>query len=141
MSTGLCGSEPYIAPEQFAHKPAYDARLVDVWACGVVYYCLHFQELPWRVAQMSDTLFAAYVTSTQSKNPAEADCPQTINNLSPRACRPLLRKMLEPRPEKRVLIEQIMKDEWIKSIEVCTQMQKPRHVHVHARQMTGGGVV
>ncbi|KIO01677.1 hypothetical protein M404DRAFT_149474, partial [Pisolithus tinctorius Marx 270] len=31
MSTGLCGSEPYIAPEQFLGKP-YDARLVDIWA-------------------------------------------------------------------------------------------------------------
>ncbi|KAG8962322.1 serine/threonine-protein kinase HAL4/sat4 [Tulasnella sp. 425] len=116
MSTGLCGSEPYIAPEQFNNKP-YDARLVDIWACGIVYYCLHFQELPWRVAQLTDNLFAAYVASTQSKNPAEAACPPTIDNLSPRECRPLLRRMLEPRPEKRILIEEIMKDNWVKSIE------------------------
>ncbi|KAG8908115.1 serine/threonine-protein kinase HAL4/sat4 [Tulasnella sp. 403] len=140
MSTGLCGSEPYIAPEQFNNQP-YDARLVDIWACGVVYYCLHFQELPWRVAQLSDPLFAAYVASTQSKNPAEAECPPTINNLSPRACRPLLRKMLEPRSEKRILIEDVMRDAWIKSIEVCTLVAKPKHIHVHARQMTSGGVV
>lgn len=137
MSTGLCGSEPYIAPEQFNNKP-YDARLVDVWACGIVYYCLHFQELPWRVAQLSDNLFAAYVNATQSKNPAEAACPPTIDNLSPRECRPLLRRMLEPRPEKRILIEEIMKDAWIKSIEVCTLVAEPRHIHVHARQVTRG---
>ncbi|KAG8982963.1 hypothetical protein FRB90_006436 [Tulasnella sp. 427] len=116
MSTGLCGSEPYIAPEQFNNQP-YDARLVDIWACGIVYYCLHFQELPWRVAQLTDNLFSAYVTATQSKNPGEAACPPTIDNLSPRECRPLLRRMLEPRPEKRILIEDIMKDNWIKSIE------------------------
>jgi len=139
MSTGLCGSEPYIAPEQFTNKH-YDARLVDIWACGIVYYCLHFQELPWRVAQLSEPLFATYVASCQSKNPSEADCPATINNLSPRACRPLLRKMLEPKPEKRILIEDVMKDAWITGIEVCHHVEKPKHVHVNARQVTGGGV-
>lgn len=87
---------------------------------------------------MTDNLFAAYVASTQSKNPAEAACPPTIDNLSPRECRPLLRRMLEPRPEKRILIEEIMKDNWIKSIEVCTLVAEPRHIHVHARQVTRG---
>jgi protein-serine/threonine kinase len=56
MSKGLCGSEPYIAPEQvspphlralsltrwqqFEPKATYDARLVDVWALAVVFYCM-----------------------------------------------------------------------------------------------------
>ncbi|KAJ7846706.1 hypothetical protein B0H14DRAFT_3454197 [Mycena olivaceomarginata] len=40
MSTGPYGSEPYIAPEQFLGKP-YDERLVDIWTCGIVCYCLH----------------------------------------------------------------------------------------------------
>lgn len=40
LSRGLCGSEPYIAPEQFEPKAQYDARLVDVWACAIVYYCM-----------------------------------------------------------------------------------------------------
>ncbi|KAG8928376.1 serine/threonine-protein kinase HAL4/sat4 [Tulasnella sp. 418] len=135
MSTGLCGSEPYIAPEQFMNHP-YDARLVDIWACGIVYYCLHFQELPWRVAQLSDNLYASYVTACNSKNKAEAECPPTINNLSPRACRPILRKMLEPDPKKRVLVDDVLQDPWMKGIEVCSLVEKPTHVHVHVRQMT-----
>lgn len=82
LSKGLCGSEPYISPEQFEQKGTfplsfqadpelilileYDARLVDVWACAIVFYCLSKltrsislvmklnplvtdqQELPWR---------------------------------------------------------------------------------------------
>ena len=40
LSKGLCGSEPYIAPEQFEPKAQYDARLVDVWAAAVVFYCM-----------------------------------------------------------------------------------------------------
>ncbi|TRM63033.1 kinase-like domain-containing protein [Schizophyllum amplum] len=133
MSTGLCGSEPYIAPEQFLGKP-YDARLVDIWAVAVVYYCLHFQELPWRAAQATDTLYAAYASACSSGNPS----PQTINNLSPRACRTLMRKMLEPNPTKRASIESIFEHEWVKSIEVCWEKGEGQegHVHVNARAVS-----
>jgi len=131
MSTGLCGSEPYIAPEQFVQK-TYDARLVDIWACGIVYYCLHFQELPWRVAQLSDPLYAAYTAACASSS---STCPQTISNLSPRACRSLLRRMLDPDPKTRCLIEEAVKHSWIQSIEVCAEMKSPSHVHVHARDL------
>jgi len=134
MSTGLCGSEPYIAPEQFLGKP-YDARLVDIWACGIVYYCLHFQELPWTVAQPSDQLFAAYAAACQSSTPAQASCPPTINNLSPRACRPVIRKMLEPNPKLRSTIEDIISHSWVDSIDVCHSSPKPTHVHVHAHAL------
>ncbi|TFK71712.1 Pkinase-domain-containing protein [Pluteus cervinus] len=135
MSTGLCGSEPYIAPEQFLGKP-YDARLVDIWACGVVYYCLHFQELPWRAAQpQTDTLYAAYATACANSNTSISACPPTINNLSPRACRPLIRKMLEPDPNHRACIEDCLAHSWIKSIEVCHDVPNPHHVHSSARAL------
>jgi len=134
MSTGLCGSEPYIAPEQFLGKP-YDARLVDIWACGIVYYCLHFQELPWTVAQPTDPLFAAYNSACSSAASAQASCPPTISNLSPRSCRMVIRKMLEPNPKLRSSIEEIMQQQWVQGIEVCHQVAKPSHVHVYAQAM------
>jgi len=37
MSRGICGSAPYIAPEEFERKE-YDAREVDIWSCGIIYY-------------------------------------------------------------------------------------------------------
>ncbi|KAJ7058780.1 Pkinase-domain-containing protein [Mycena amicta] len=161
MSTGLCGSEPYIAPEQFLGKP-YDARLVDIWACGIVYYCLHFQELPWRAAQPTDQLYASYATAAAStpapplisapttsptanghtptasetrSNPALL-FPPTINNLSPRACRPLIRRMLEPDPKARATIEDVLGSAWISGVEVCWEVgERAAHVHVNARAM------
>lgn len=151
MSTGLCGSEPYIAPEQFTQKRAYaaevlltalltvyieyDARLVDIWACGVVYYCLHFQELPWRVAQFSDPLYATYATACSSSNHTQSSCPPTVNNLSPRACRPLIRKMLDPDPKQRWTIDKIISFPWIETVQVCHEVDKPSHVHVYARAL------
>ncbi|KAJ7630286.1 kinase-like domain-containing protein [Roridomyces roridus] len=164
MSTGLCGSEPYIAPEQFLGKP-YDARLVDIWACGIVYYCLHFQELPWRAAQTSDQLYAAYASAAASTPaPALAAAPPTpnpnappvvdrdkhhtnnamvfppmISNLSPRACRPLIRRMLEPDPKLRAGIEEVLGSAWVKTVEVCWEVgEGAKHVHVNARSVAAG---
>ena len=62
MSKGLCGSEPYIAPELFEQKE-YDARLVDVWSAAIVFYCMTNQELPWRVARIADPTFSQYEQS------------------------------------------------------------------------------
>lgn len=135
LSTGLCGSEPYIAPEQFAGKP-YDARLVDIWACGIVYYCMQFQELPWRVAQMTEPLFATYTQACTSKADGSlVSFPGTISTLSPRTCRPVIRKMLEPDPKKRWSTKDIIGSTWAQGIEVCVTSSKPTHVHAHARNM------
>ena len=114
---------------------AYDARLVDIWACGIVYYCLHFQELPWRIAQFSDALYAAYAQACASTSAAQSACPPTINNLSPRECRPLLRKMLEPDPKLRWTIDEIVAFPWIQKVEVCHSVPQPKHIHVCARQL------
>jgi protein-serine/threonine kinase len=146
MSTG-CSSESYIAPEQFLGKRklyvldtyaisrltlrrplAYDARLVDVWAFGITYYCLHFQEIPWRVAQPADTLDAACASARSSTNAEKSSCPLTIKNLNPRACRPLIRKMLEPDPKKRWVVEDVVKHAWGESLDVCYTSEQPRHI-------------
>lgn len=238
-SSGLCGSEPYIAPEQFAQPVSYDARLVDVWACGIVYYCLHFSELPWSSAQPSDKTYAQYaqqcaspglsianipflkaavslsgtgtpstpapgtpirqdsssatssmshlgITSAtpggggttpsgltapnspfgpstpsglttpsglpiQSRSERDkehqreqaAAYPSTIHHLSPRACRPVLRRMLEPKPEYRVTIEEVLKHPWVQSIDVCTLPGVvPKHIHPAAiAAAAAGGIV
>jgi len=148
MSSGLCGSEPYIAPEQFLGKrklkyigmplhtlitaapAAYDARLVDIWAVGIVYYCLHYEELPWRAAQASDGLYAAYASACA--NPQQSATPPTINNLNPRSCRSLIRRMLEPDPKQRALIDECTSHSWVQTIEVCHTATKPAHKHAYA---------
>lgn len=145
MSTGLCGSEPYIAPEQFSNNP-YDARLVDIWACGIVYYCLYFRQLPWHAAQPSDPLYAAYATacatlphsSTAGSTSATAQaaaCPsKTISDLRPRECRSLIRKMLEPDPRSRIQIDEAVAHSWVASVKECTNGLPPNHTHEYAKK-------
>ncbi|KAJ3347726.1 serine/threonine-protein kinase HAL4/sat4 [Allomyces javanicus] len=64
-SRGLCGSEPYIAPEAFI-EPSYDARGLDIWATGIIFYALVYQGIPWRHAMADDPNYATYLAARQS---------------------------------------------------------------------------
>lgn len=56
MVTGLCGSAPYIAPEEYVDRE-FDARAVDVWACGVIYMAMRTGRHLWRVARKDEDEF------------------------------------------------------------------------------------
>ncbi|KAK5629560.1 hypothetical protein RRF57_005275 [Xylaria bambusicola] len=56
MVSGLCGSAPYIAPEEYVAKE-FDARAVDVWACGVIYMAMRTGRHLWRVAKKDEDEF------------------------------------------------------------------------------------
>ncbi|GAA5874410.1 hypothetical protein JCM8547_005391 [Rhodosporidiobolus lusitaniae] len=118
LSKGLCGSEPYIAPEQFEHKE-YDARQVDVWATAVVFYCMHFQELPWRVAKASDPSFGPYLQAYR----AGGSTPPPLSNLVPRECRSIIRRMLDPDPKTRATTDEIITDPWFDRIEIIPPLE------------------
>jgi protein-serine/threonine kinase len=61
MVSGLCGSAPYIAPEEYIDKE-FDARAVDVWACGVIYMAMRTGRHLWRVAKKDeDDFYARYL--------------------------------------------------------------------------------
>ncbi|XP_073472107.1 serine/threonine-protein kinase SBK1-like [Aquarana catesbeiana] len=59
-----CGSKSYMAPEMFnlniSDGLAVDGSL-DVWAFGVVIYCLVTGDFPWRVAMLDDESYKQYV--------------------------------------------------------------------------------
>ncbi|WVO15291.1 hypothetical protein L204_102947 [Cryptococcus depauperatus] len=137
LSKGLCGSEPYIAPELFEQKE-YDARMVDVWAAAIVFYCMQFQELPWRVAKSSDSTFATYLQQHKSHAGGEANSvthsptPSPINNLVPRECRNVVKHMLDPDPKTRWSVEEALKDKWLTAIAVCQEGKECGHRHTTA---------
>ena len=56
MVSGLCGSAPYIAPEEYTAKE-FDARAVDVWACGVIYMAMRTGRHLWRLARKDEDEF------------------------------------------------------------------------------------
>ncbi|KAG0301000.1 serine/threonine-protein kinase HAL4/sat4 [Dissophora globulifera] len=111
LSKGLCGSEPYIAPEVFTSKE-YDARRVDVWSCGIVYYCMVYQGIPFRAAMSQDPNYQHFLDMRA------ANAYEPFEKL-PSGARNLMKKILEPNAEKRITIEEILEDEWFKKIETC----------------------
>ncbi|MBE7181692.1 MAG: protein kinase [Terriglobus roseus] len=61
MTAGLCGSGPYIAPEEYVEKE-FDPRAVDIWACGIIYMAMRTGRHLWRVAQKDeDEFFTRYL--------------------------------------------------------------------------------
>lgn len=56
MTAGLCGSAPYIAPEEYTEKE-FDPRAVDVWATGVIYMAMRTGRHLWRLAKKDEDEF------------------------------------------------------------------------------------
>ena len=56
MTAGLCGSAPYIAPEEYTEKE-FDPRAVDLWAVGVIYMAMRTGRHLWRVARKDEDEF------------------------------------------------------------------------------------
>lgn len=76
LSSGLCGSFPYISPEQYValdyrdSRPSsqyyFDARAADIWSAGVVYMDMRTGKHAWRFAVVDqDEDFKYYVKNLQ----------------------------------------------------------------------------
>jgi serine/threonine protein kinase len=106
-SRGVCGSCPYIAPEEFSGLE-YDAQKVDVWSLGIIYYAMVFRSVPWDEATMSDPVFHDYVQFGQ-------DSFEPFQRL-PKHARDLLKGMLQADPGKRLSIDQVRDTPWLKRV-------------------------
>jgi len=68
MVAGLCGSAPYIAPEEYVDNE-FDPRAVDVWACGVIYMAMRTGRHLWRLARKDeDEIFERYLEGRRDED-------------------------------------------------------------------------
>ncbi|VVB01061.1 unnamed protein product [Arabis nemorensis] len=95
----LCGTPAYVAPELLLKK-GYDGSKADIWSCGVVLFLLNAGYLPFR----DPNIMGLYrkIHKAQYKLP-----DWTSSDL-----RRLLRRLLEPDPEQRITVEEILVDPW-----------------------------
>lgn len=61
LSRGACGSERYVAPEQYNKEREYDPRLGDVWSLGIIYLTMYYGKYAWEAAKMSDETYARFI--------------------------------------------------------------------------------
>lgn len=114
MTAGLCGSAPYIAPEEYVDKE-FDPRAVDVWACGIIYMAMRTGRHLWRVAQKGeDEFFDRYLEDRK-----EEEGYRPIEVLRRRQCRNVIYSILDPIPARRLTAHQVLASEWVSEIKVC----------------------
>ena len=132
LTAGLCGSAPYIAPEEYIDRE-FDPRGVDVWACGIIYMAMRTGRHLWRVAQKADDEFyTRYLEDRKeeagfrpieilrrvSATDAAGSCFKA-NTYCKRQCRNVIYSILDPNPHRRLTAHQVLMSEWVKDIKVC----------------------
>ncbi|KAH7175911.1 kinase-like domain-containing protein [Dactylonectria macrodidyma] len=130
-SPGICGSEPYIAPEVLEKKDSYDPRPLDVWSSAIIMIYLTFGGAIWSRAEKGNTHYDKLVkgwNNWYAKHPesdaaiSDTDYPKCYAldvGVSPPALRRLLLQMLNPNPQKRISINGVINNRWMKGVECC----------------------
>ena len=132
MVSGLCGSAPYIAPEEYIDKE-FDARAVDVWACGVIYMAMRTGRHLWRVARKDeDEFYARYLEGRRDEEgygPIESlhrvgaltlfGTLTYLTSVAQARCRNVIYSILDPNPSRRITAVQVLKSEWGREIKLC----------------------
>ncbi|KAJ2976712.1 hypothetical protein NQ176_g4788 [Zarea fungicola] len=114
MVSGLCGSAPYIAPEEYTDKE-FDARAVDVWGCGVIYMAMRTGRHLWRVAKKEeDEFYARYLEGRRDE-----DGYAPIEALHRARCRNVIYSVLDPHPTRRLTAAQVLRSEWVRDVKLC----------------------
>ena len=131
MTAGLCGSAPYIAPEEYVDQE-FDPRAVDVWATGVIYMAMRTGRHLWRVAKRDeDEFYERYLEGRRDEDgyqPIESlhrvcrrhDSWETDTDTWMQArCRNVIYSILDPNPSRRITASQVLKSEWGREIHLC----------------------
>lgn len=133
MTAGLCGSAPYIAPEEYTDKE-FDPRAVDVWATGVIYMAMRTGRHLWRLARKGeDEFYQRYLEGRKREDgyaPIETlhrvrtgcECLNRSLKLTcscQARCRNVIYSILDPNPTRRINASQVLKSEWVREIKIC----------------------
>ncbi|AMD22146.1 HGL194Wp [Eremothecium sinecaudum] len=113
LSGGVCGSSPYIAPEEYTLEE-FDPRPVDIWACGTIYMAMRTGRQLWRTAQKEDEFYAKYLKGRKDEAGYEP-----IEQLKRARCRNVIYSILDPVPSRRINGRQILNSEWGREIKCC----------------------
>ncbi|KAI6081392.1 Pkinase-domain-containing protein [Hypoxylon rubiginosum] len=114
LSTTMCGSPPYVAPEVLAcgrvHRSSgevskYSAELVDIWSCGVILFVLLVGNTPWDEPTSQSWEFQEY----KKTNGRSSD---SLWERIPADALSLLRGMMNIEPKKRFSFAQIRQHPW-----------------------------
>ncbi|ODV90404.1 hypothetical protein CANCADRAFT_24852 [Tortispora caseinolytica NRRL Y-17796] len=114
MTNGICGSGPYIAPEEYTEQE-FDPRAVDIWATGVIYMAMRSGRHLWKIANSAeDEFYERYLDGRKDEAGYEP-----IEMLERSRCRNVIYSILDPVPSRRITGKQVLNSEWGREILVC----------------------
>lgn len=114
LTNGVCGSAPYIAPEEYT-EDEFDPRPVDIWATGVIYMAMRTGRHLWKSAQKEeDDFYKRYLEGRKDEAGYEP-----IEQLERARCRNVIYSILDPHPGRRITGKQVLNSEWGREIVVC----------------------
>ncbi|KAJ5558501.1 hypothetical protein N7535_008715 [Penicillium sp. DV-2018c] len=62
LSSGIVGSDPYLAPEVYDEKK-YDPRPTDVWSLAIIFCCMTLRRFPWKQPRTTDNSYKLFVST------------------------------------------------------------------------------
>ncbi|KAJ2289293.1 serine/threonine protein kinase [Coemansia sp. RSA 353] len=126
---GVCGSDPYIAPEVLMSRRQipYFAQVADIWSVGIMYMCMTLLKFPWRIADTEvDRCYGSYIREwPRGRDKLIAQLPQLRDDGNE-----VIKGMVYPDIKGRLTMDQVMESKWIKNIDVCHANHLAR-THAH----------
>ncbi|CAA7406887.1 unnamed protein product [Spirodela intermedia] len=96
-----CGTPNYVAPEVINNK-GYDGAKADLWSCGVILFVLMAGYLPFDDPNLPSLYKKIFK--------ADFSCPSWFST----SVKKLIKRMLDPNPETRIKIAEVVENEWFK---------------------------
>ncbi|TGO41942.1 hypothetical protein BHYA_0014g00250 [Botrytis hyacinthi] len=66
LSSGIVGSDPYLAPEVYDEK-RYDPQPADIWSLAIIFCCMSLRRFPWKMPRMTDNSFKLFASPPSPK--------------------------------------------------------------------------
>jgi len=113
LFTHRCGSEEYTSPEIVTRK-AYDPRLTDIWALGIILYAIVVGHLPF-YHKNGERIQSMYhrIAMVNYKFPSGVEIDKDAKNL--------IGSILKYTPKSRASLDQILAHPWLKNINTDDQ--------------------
>ncbi|KAK5998965.1 Serine/threonine-protein kinase HAL4/SAT4 [Cladobotryum mycophilum] len=119
---GICGSEPYIAPEVLQKATNYDARALDVWSSAIVMIYMTFGGAIWSRAERGNAHYDKLVAGWEKWHKKHPEPDACISDTDYPKCYAL--------DIGRLSIKEVLSNRWVKNIECCglESYDDPSHV-------------
>ncbi|KMP08794.1 nitrogen permease reactivator protein [Coccidioides immitis RMSCC 2394] len=85
LSSGIVGSDPYLAPEVYEEKKKYDPRATDIWSLAIIFCCMSLRRFPWKQPRITDNSYKLFVSPPSPGTPVPDGPPREVGRPRPRS--------------------------------------------------------